>query len=207
MKKLLHIIASPRGADSRSLKISSHLEKKFLKAYPDLTVDRLELFTEDIPDLNVIRVKGKYVLMGGGKLSGKEKESWEKIEKHIERFKKADVYIISTPMWNFGIPYKLKQYIDVIFQPGFMFTYTENGPVGLITDKKLYVVSSRGGDYSPESPFHAYDQLEPYLRTAFAFIGLKDISFINAQPMDAAGEDVRNKNIESAFKQIDEISI
>jgi FMN-dependent NADH-azoreductase len=207
MKNLLHIICSPRGTESRTLKISSHLETKYTQTYPDILVDRLDLFSEDIPQLDVIKVKGKYILMGGEELSGKEKVSWAKIEHQIERFKKADAYIISTPMWNFGIPYRLKQYIDIIFQPGFLFKYTENGPEGLITGKKLFVISSRGGDYSPQSPFHSYDQLEPYLRTAFSFIGFKDISFINIQPMDAGGEAIRNEKLEQALGIINKISV
>lgn len=101
-------------------------------------------------------------------------------------------------MWNFGIPYSLKHYIDIILQPKYLFKYTDKGPEGLVKNKKAVIISSRGGDYSAESPFHAYDLQEPYLRIVFGFIGINDITFINAQPMDAFGPEVQNKKIEEA---------
>ncbi|MBU2063678.1 MAG: NAD(P)H-dependent oxidoreductase, partial [Candidatus Omnitrophica bacterium] len=64
--------------------------------------------------------------------------------------------------------------------------------------KKMVVVTTRGGDYSPQSPAHAYDLQEPYLRTVFGLIGVTDITFINAQPLDALGEDVCREKIQKA---------
>jgi FMN-dependent NADH-azoreductase len=79
----------------------------------------------------------------------------------------------------------LKYYIDSIIQPGYLFKYTDQGqPVGLVCGKKMICVTSRGGDYSKKSPFHAYDFQEPYLRAIFGFVGITDMYFINAQPMD-----------------------
>jgi FMN-dependent NADH-azoreductase len=101
----------------------------------------------------------------------------------------ADIYLISSPMWNFGISYALKYYIDSIIQPGYLYKYNDQGqPVGLIHGKKMICVTSRGGDYSEKSPFHAYDFQEPYLRAIFGFVGITDMHFINAQPMDITPE-------------------
>ncbi|HLD82724.1 MAG TPA: NAD(P)H-dependent oxidoreductase, partial [Candidatus Omnitrophota bacterium] len=110
----------------------------------------------------------------------------------------ADTYLITTPMWNFSTPYPLKQYIDLIVQPKYLFRYTDKGVEGLAKNKRMVVISSRGGDYSPQSPFHTYDFQEPYLRAIFGFVGITDIAFINAQPMDASGQEVQNKKIEEA---------
>ena len=114
----------------------------------------------------------------------------------FERFLSADAYLISTPMWNFGIPYTLKHYIDVILQPKYLFRYTEKGPEGLVKNKKMIVITSRGGDYSTEQ-MKAYDFEEPYLRTAFGFTGITDITFINAQPMDM-GPELQEQKIREA---------
>jgi FMN-dependent NADH-azoreductase len=198
MKKLLHIIASPRGEKSRTLQISNEFINSFKQAYPDAEIETVDLFREELPQLSVAKVGGKYILMSGKELTGNEKEAWKEIEEQIERFKSADAYLISTPMWNFGIPYVLKQYIDIIFQPRYLFAYTENGPEGLIKGKSLYIVTTRGGDYSPESPAHSYDQLEPYLKTAFGFIGFEDITFLNAQPMDAGGPELSQQKLAEA---------
>ena len=149
MKKVLHIVASPRGSSSRTLRIADALLKKIGKQFPDAKIDTLDVFAEKLPEMNITRVKGKYMLMSGQELSGDAVAAWEEIKAHIARFLAADIIIISTPMWNFGIPYRLKHYIDVVWQPGFMFKYTENGPVGLAAGRKVFVVSTRGGDYSP----------------------------------------------------------
>ena len=99
-------------------------------------------------------------------------------------------------MWNFSIPYKLKHYIDIIIQPKYLFRYTEKGPEGLVKGKKMVVVSSRGGDYSAGG-MRQYDMQEPYLRAIFGFVGITDITFINAQPMDM-GPDLQKRKIGEA---------
>ena len=198
MKKLLHIIATPRGEDSRTLKVSEAFLKSFSGKYPDCRIDELNVATDTLPGLSLKMIYGKYILLSGKELSEKVKEAWNPIERHIERFLAAEGYLISTPMWNFGIPYTLKQYIDLIVQPKYLFRYTDKGVEGLAKNRKMAVITSRGGDYGPESPFHAYDFQEPYLRAIFGLIGVSDITFINAQPMDAMGPDVQNKKIEQA---------
>ena len=198
MKKLLHIIATPRGKDSRTLEVSEAFLEGFAEKYPDCQIETLNVSTEDLPPLTVKRIDGKYTLLGGKDLSTEEKKAWEEIVKYIEQFLSADAYLISAPMWNFGIPYSLKHYIDIIVQPKYLFRYTDKGPEGLVKNKKMVIVTSRGGDYSPESPFHAYDLQEPYLQTVFGFVGITDILFINAQPMDALGPDVQKEKIEQA---------
>ena len=182
MKRLLHIIATPREDESRTLKVSSEFITAFKKKHLDWEVDELNVFKEELPPLTVKRVGGKYVLLAGKELSGEFKEAWKEIVAHIERFLSADVYLISTPMWNFSIPYMLKQYIDIIIQPKYLFRYSEKGVEGLAKNKKMVVIASRGGDYS--GPMNKFDFQETYLRAIFGFVGITDNTFIVAQPMD-----------------------
>lgn len=101
----------------------------------------------------------------------------------------ADAYLVSAPMWNLSIPYALKYYIDCILQPGYVFRYDETGrAVPLVLGKKMVISSTRGGDYSAGGPMHAYDFQEPYLRAIFGFIGITDVEFVSAQPMDVSPE-------------------
>ncbi len=100
----------------------------------------------------------------------------------------ADVIVIGAPMHNFGIPSGLKAWIDLVARVGRTFKYTENGPEGLLTGKKVYVLTARGGNYSEDSPAHAMDHQVPYLRTVLGFLGLDDVTFIHAQGV-AGGED------------------
>lgn len=198
MKKLLHIIATPRAEDSRTLKVTEVFLESFRERYPDCDIDELNVTTEALPSLTVKVVEGKYVLLSGQELTEELKAAWRDVERHINRFLSADAYLISTPMWNFSIPYPLKQYIDVIVQPKYLFRYTDKGVEGLVKNKKMVFIASRGGDYSPDSPFRAFDYQEPYLRAIFGFVGITDINFIIAQPMDALGPQVQKEKIAAA---------
>lgn len=155
----------------------------FKDNHPDWIIEELDLTKEDLPPLTLKRVDGKYVLLGGKDLFGELKEAWQEIIAHINRFMSADAYLISTPMWNFSIPYQLKHYIDIIVQPKFLFRYIANDAEGLVKNKKMVVITSRGRDYSTEETRSA-DLQEPYLRLIFGFVGITDITFIIAQPMD-----------------------
>ncbi|MBU0604911.1 MAG: NAD(P)H-dependent oxidoreductase [Candidatus Omnitrophica bacterium] len=198
MRKILHIIATPRGDVSRTLKISGSFLESLKNKYPECAIDTLDLFKDTIPPLTLKTVSGKYVLLAGKDLSGDLKEAWLDIERAIARFLSADAYLISTPMWNFSIPYVLKHYIDVIIQPKYLFRYTDKDVEGLAKNKKMVIITSRGGDYSASSPFHANDYQEPYLRAIFGLVGIADIVFINAQPMDALGQGAAEEKIKQA---------
>ena len=201
MKRLLHIIATPRAEESHTLKVSNVFLGEVKRKYPACFIDELNVTTEDLPALTVRVVSGKYVLLGGKELTDKLKDAWNPVIRHIERFLSADAYLISTPMWNFHIPYPLKQYIDIIVQPKYLFRYTATGVEGLVKNKKMVVISSRGGDYSPATPSHSYDFQEPYLRAIFGFVGITDINFVNLQPADM-GPELLQKRLEEAESSV-----
>jgi FMN-dependent NADH-azoreductase len=197
MKRLLHIIATPREDESRTLQVTEAFLKTFKEKHPDWVIDVLDLAKEELPSLSMKQVSGKYILLGGKDLFGRYKEAWAEILQHIERFKTADLFLISTPMWNFSIPYMLKHYIDLIVQPKYLFHYKEGGGTeGLVQGKKMVVITSRGGQYTGETK--GFDFQEPYLRTIFGFVGITDIDFINAQPMDMGKELQKEKIGEAA---------
>lgn len=202
MKKILHIVASPRGEDSRTLQVADAFLDAFLKSHKDFVVDELNLWKEPLPAMTMKRVDGKYVLLGGKDLFGELKEAWEEIIQHIQRFTSADLYLLSTPMWNFSIPYVLKQYIDIIVQPKYLFRYTPQGPEGLVKNRKMIVCTSRGGEYTSDQ-MKPFDCQEPYLRTVFGFVGITDMTFINAQPMDLGKEKEQEKVHEAMEKARD----
>ncbi|HNW93497.1 MAG TPA: NAD(P)H-dependent oxidoreductase [bacterium] len=206
MKKILHIIATPRGEESRTLRVSAAFLAVLRRKYPAAVVDERNLFTEPLPDIIRQTVAGKYFIMGGKDVPAELLPVWRQVEAEIERFKAADAYVISTPMWNFAIPFVLKNYLDIIFQPRYLFRYTDHGPEGLVIGKKMAVISSRGGDYGPDSPAQKMDNIIPYLSTAFGFIGQKEIDFISAQPMDAGGPEICAQQIAAASKKAEEVA-
>jgi FMN-dependent NADH-azoreductase len=183
--KLLHIVATPREDHSSTLLVSQAFLESMKARYPDLKVEEFNLFQHELPAVAGDNIEAKYTLMMGQPLDKLHQESWKQIERQIAHFLSADIYLISSPMWNFGIPYALKFYIDAICQPGYLFRYDELGTaIGLVQGKKMVCITSRGADYSENSPYHPYDFVEPYLRAIFGFVGITDLSFINAQPMD-----------------------
>lgn len=182
--KLLHIMASPRGKKSRTLHVSTEFLKALKEKYPYLTIDELDLFQIRLPEVYGGAVDAKYALMSGGLLQEDNQSQWDEIENYSKNFLSYDAFLITCPMWNFTIPYKLKHYIDVIMQAGILFSFTENGVQGLAINKKMFCITSRGNDYSPGSAMHSFDFQEPYLRSIFGLAGIGDVTFINAQPLD-----------------------
>lgn len=200
--KLLHIIATPRTDKSNTLKVANAFIEGLCNKHADLEVDVLNLFKQDLPAVAGENIESKYDLMIGRPIDKRHAESWKQIEMLIEHFVSADMYLISCPMWNFGIPYALKYYIDCVIQSGYVFKYNELGhPVPLVLGKKMICVTSRGADYSPGSPLHAFDFQEPYLRAIFGFIGITDIHFIHAQPMNITAE-MRETAVATAIEEI-----
>jgi FMN-dependent NADH-azoreductase len=204
MKKLLHIISTPREDESRTLQVTDAFIGPFKESHSDWVIDELNLWKETLPPLTRKRVDGKYILLAGKDLHGDLKDTWEEIVAQIERFLSADAYLISTPMWNFGIPYVLKHYIDIIIQPKYLFRYTQTGVEGLAKNKKMIVISSRGGEYITEQ-MRTHDMQEPYLRLIFGFVGINDITFIKAEPMDM-GPELERKGIMEAQERAREIA-
>jgi FMN-dependent NADH-azoreductase len=183
--KLLHIVATPRGGQSNTLQVSHAFLESLRANHDEVKVDVVDLYHQDLPAIAGDNIEAKYTLMVGQPIDKSHEDSWRQIEHLIEHFRSADAYLISTPMWNLSVPYTLKYYIDCIVQPGYLFRYDETGQVvPLVVGKKMVCITSRGGDYSPGGPRHAYDFLEPYLRTIFGFVGITDMEFINTQPMD-----------------------
>lgn len=199
--RLLHIVSTPRGLASNTVRVSSVLLEELHAKYDELSVRTLDLFTADLPSVAGRNIESKYMLMTGQAIEESAQPSWKQIEKNIEQFLDADVYLLTVPMWNFGIPYALKYYIDAIVQPGYLFRYDEEGrPQGLVKGKRMICVSSRGGDYSG-GPLQAFDFVENYLRTIFGFVGITDITFFNVQPMDVS-LDARKAAIKNAIREV-----
>jgi FMN-dependent NADH-azoreductase len=183
--KLLHILASPRLDGSTTLQMTDVLLGGLSERFPDAEIDTIDLFQADLPAIAGANIEAKYTLLSGQPVDADHADSWRTIEREIERFRSADAYVITAPMWNFGIPYVLKYYIDCIVQPGYLFRFNAQGyPEGLLHDKRMIVVTSSGSDYAEGTPMHAWNFHEPYLRTIFAFVGVVDVTFVQAFAAD-----------------------
>ena len=118
----------------------------------------------------------------------------------IAELQAADVVVLGVPMYNFGVPASLKNWIDAISRAKVTFRYTEKGPEGLLTGKKVYVALTRGGQYRGTPA----DTQAPYLKTVFSFLGMTDLQFVYAEGL-AMGPDAERQALESANTQIEEL--
>ena len=114
----------------------------------------------------------------------------------VAELQQADVILIASPMYNFGISSTLKSWFDHVARAGVTFRYTANGPEGLLKGKKTIAILSRAGFYS-EGPGVAMDGQEPYLRAMLGFIGLDDVTWIRAEKL-AFGPEAAAQAIEEA---------
>ena len=147
MASLLHLIASPRP-ESYSTRVANEFTAAYRQTHPADRVEQLDLFRAEIPPFLAPAAKAKYAVMGGQAPKDEAQAAWAGVIKTIVHFKGFDKYVLSAAMWNFGIPYRLKQYIDVIVQPGLSFAYSpEKGYTGLVVGKPLMLVLARGGNF------------------------------------------------------------
>jgi FMN-dependent NADH-azoreductase len=207
MSKLLYIQASPRIERSYSIAVADAFVSAYKKANPKDEVLTINLFKKDLPSFDGLAVQAKYTILHGLKHTPEERAAWKKVEEVIAEFKSADKYVMAVPMWNFGIPYRLKQYLDIIVQPGYTFSYSpQEGYKGLVLGKPIFVSYSRGGAYEKGSAAEAFDLQTKYLQLALGFIGFTDIRTLVVEPT-LAGPDVAKQKREEAIAKAKEMAL
>ncbi|XP_020901351.2 uncharacterized protein LOC110239934 [Exaiptasia diaphana] len=174
--QILHLNCS--GSDDRSWTGigSETFFKSYKKIYPHHKIKEINLWDKDLLKYNLSHVASKMRMVSGEEQAG-DKENLTAVEDMITTLYSADKLVISSPMWNYGVPYVLKQYIDCIVQPGLTFQETQNGPRGLVTGRPLLLITSSGGDYTKPGMVHLDFQV-PYLKVIFALIGFTNVRHI-----------------------------
>jgi FMN-dependent NADH-azoreductase len=171
--KILHLISSPRGEASFSIKLGNAIVEKLQSANADSTVKIHNLVKHPFPHLEEVHLNSFFT-----PLESRTPELTEAV-KHsddaIAELQEADAIVIGVPMYNFSIHSTLKAWIDHIARAGVTFRYGENGPEGLVKGKKVYLAIATGGVYS-EGAMKAYDFTEPYLKSVLGFLGMTDVT-------------------------------
>ena len=181
MPTLLSIKASPRGSRSRAITVAD----AFIAAYSQR--ENVKLVRRDLSSLNMTpfdesAVNAKYAVMHGTEMEIDEHAAWLGITDWTTEFSRADVYAFAVPMWNFGIPYTLKHYFDLVIQPGLTFKYDPaTGYEGLLKGKKAFVALARGGEYAA-GPAAGMDFQKPHIETMLRFMGVSDIHTVVIEP-------------------------
>lgn len=196
MSSLLYIKASPRGADLKSTAVANAYVAALRERLPELSVDTLDLAKEKVPDFDGDKIAAKMAVMTGRTNEGPQKTAWEEITAVANRFISADRYLFAVPMWNGGIPYRFKQYIDVIYQPGLLWGLDpKSGYFGLLKNKRA-VLALTSGAYGPSMPSPAFglDHQSTYIRAWLNQAGVTDIEEIRFQPT------ILNPDAEGSFR-------
>jgi len=207
MSKVLYIKASPMKERSNSIAAADAFVDAYKKLHPKDHVKTIDLFLAKLPEFDFIAASGKYKIMRGKPHSPEEKQAWDKVVATITEFKDADKYVLAVPMWNFSIPYRLKQYIDVIVQPGQTFTIDSSGNYkGLVTGKPFFIAYARGGDYTKGTPAEQYDQQSKYVESILRFIGFTDIKSLAVEPTLAGGPEVAEQKRNAAIEKVKQMA-
>jgi FMN-dependent NADH-azoreductase len=198
MTNILHITSSIFNDGGQSTQMSQTFIKTLQHKNPDIQVVDRNLAEEPIPHITA-DIFGAFTTP----LESRTQEQQEHVDYSdtlVAELKASDVIVLAVPMYNFSIPSTLKAWIDQIARAGQTFKYTENGSVGLLGGKKVYIFAARGGLYAGTE----LDSQTVFLKTFLGFLGLTDIEFVYAEGL-AMGDESRTAGIDKAHQQIDSL--
>lgn len=204
LAKVLYITAHPHDdTQSYSMAVGKAFIETYKEVHPDHEVVHLDLYKEYIPQIDVDVFNGWGKLKSGKsfeELSSEEKAKVGRLSELCEQFIAADKYVFVTPLWNFSFPPVMKAYMDAVAVAGKTFKYTEQGPVGLLTDKKALHIQARGGIYS-EGPAAQMEMGHRYLSVMMQFFGVPSFEglFVEGHAaMPEKAEEIKEKAISRA---------
>jgi FMN-dependent NADH-azoreductase len=203
MRKILHIDTSPRGERSHSRTLTSDFVANWKNSHLDSTITYRDIGHQIIPPVSETWIAGAFSPPNTHtpELTAALQLSNELIDELVE----CDRYIFSVPMYNFGIPANFKAYIDQVCRVGCTFVVNQQGGYdGLLTGKKMLVITARGGSFPAGTPAANFDFQEPYIRTVFGLMGVTDITFINAENLAMKGE-VREQSLQQAKEKLTQL--
>ncbi|MDF2932505.1 MAG: FMN-dependent NADH-azoreductase [Chryseobacterium sp.] len=197
MKQILHIISSPRIEVSASRKLGNAVIEKIQEKYPDSTVKERDLTKNLVPLLEEAHIN---TFFSPAESHSPEQQSInEYSENLISELQEADIIVIDSPMYNFSVPATLRAYFDFTSRAGYTFKYDENGPKGLLNNKKLYIAFTSGNIYS-KGPYQVYDSNIPYVKNVFGFYGVTDVSVFRAEGLSIPG--IMENSLEKAIESV-----
>jgi FMN-dependent NADH-azoreductase len=177
-KTLLDINSSPMGAHSISRRLNAEFVERWKEANPDGKVIARDLTQTSIPVITAPWILAIHT--PDEALTSEQREMLTLSDSLVGELQTADEYVIAVPMHNFSIPSVLKLWIDQIVRANKTFSYATGVPAGLLTGKKATIIIASGGSYDAGSPMESWDFAAPYLRTMLGFLGITDVTFINA---------------------------
>jgi FMN-dependent NADH-azoreductase len=196
--KILQINSSARSEGSQSTRLANTIVERLKATRPDATLTVRDLASNPHPALDEAALGALFT--PAEQRSAEQNARVALDDALIAEIQAANVVVLGVPMYNFGVPTQLKNWIDAIARAKVTFQYTANGPEGLLKGKKVYVALTRGGFYRDTEA----DSQVPYLKMVLGFLGMKDVEFVYAEGM-AMGPEAEQQAITSALQQIEEV--
>lgn len=177
MPKLLYIQASPRADRSISIRLADEYLTAYLALHPDVEVDRIDLWQANLPEFDGDSAAAKVSFFGEPGMNDRQRTVYDELVAIFNRFDAADEYLIAAPLWNFGVPYKLKQYIDLLTMPGTLFGFEpKSGYFGLLKGKRATAIHT-AAIFMPDLPkSYGTDYMTTYLADWLNFAGVDDVA-------------------------------
>jgi FMN-dependent NADH-azoreductase len=191
MTTLLQLNSSIFSSGGQSSQLANEFVATWRANNPDAQIKVRDLANEPLPHLDAQRVSAFFTQPDAR--TPEQQVYVDESDALINEIKQSKVIVIGLPMYNFGIPSTLKAYFDQIARAGMTFRYTENGPEGLLSGKKVYIFAARGGLYAGT----ALDSQTTYVRDFLNFLGITDVEFIYAEGLNM-GDDAKDKALASA---------
>ncbi|GER67001.1 FMN-dependent NADH-azoreductase [Weizmannia acidilactici] len=174
MADVLFIKANDRSADqSVTVKMYETFLKTYKEANPNDQITELDLFKEELPYYGNTAIMGLFKQGQGLAQTPEEKKMAELVGRYLDQFLAADKVVMAFPMWNFTVPAPMITYISYLAQAGKTFKYTAEGPVGLVGDKKIALLSARGGIYSV-APASSAEMAMNYVKNILNWWGIQN---------------------------------
>lgn len=203
MTRLLHLDTSPRGDRSVSRALSKDFIIQWKIAHLNDSITYRDLGHYPVPFIDETWIAAAF--SDPDQRTVGQATAIAISDELVDEFLTADCYVVGIPMYNFSYPAGFKAYIDQIVRAGRTFSVEADGTYkGLVTGKKMLIITARGGSYRQGTPAHSYDLQEPYLRLIFGFIGIADITVIHADNL-AAGENARAQSLSQAKTALQEV--
>ncbi len=192
MARLIHIEVSPLKERSQSTAVAERFLNAYRNVHPADDILAMDLWDVNLPPFDAETIDAKFAVLRTQAFTPAQWERWEAVRAVSRRFNAADKYVFSVPMWNFGVPYPLKHFIDVVTLPGENWTWSkEKGYEPLLSEKKALLIYSSANDYTDAG--RDSDFQKPYLRRWLRFIGVDAIREINVAPTLADAEAVAER--------------
>jgi FMN-dependent NADH-azoreductase len=183
MSELLYVEASPSAGLSHSSQVAGAYVEAYLRAEASHRVRHVDLWNTPLPAFDRTAIEAKFAVLRKNEFTPDQLAIWHALRAFADAFCAADEYLFSLPMWNFGVPYVLKHYIDIVTLADVNWSWSKaDGYKGLLHGKRATLVYSSAGPYALGPAEAADDFQKPYMRRWLRFLGIEDIVEINAAP-------------------------